>query len=119
MKKLIFLFILLTGKLLAQTPPQQTRPLYTVNGTVQNREGEKIVGYKLKLMIDDDSLLAFTDTAGRFSFENVRSPFFFISYFGQGYESFATHYHNDGKLAQITLAPAILGVLAPVKKVPV
>src|ERR1700679_4041504 len=103
MKKLVIIFFLLTGKLLAQT--QQTQPLLfrTVTGGVKNREGDVVSGCKVKLTIGDDSLLTVADSAGRFNFENVKSAKFFIWINSSGYNTLLFAYYGDAKLKQIIL----------------
>ena len=117
MKKLVIIFVLLAGKLLAQTQPSQPLLFRTVTGIVKNREGDVLSGCKVELKIGDDTLLTITDTAGRFNFENVKSGRFFIKVNSPGYYPLVFSYTGDAKLKQIILEAPRLSPLIPMIKV--
>jgi hypothetical protein len=103
MKKLVIIFVLLTGKLLAQTQPAQPLPFRTVSGTVKNREGDVVSACNVKLTIGDDSLLTVADTAGRFNFENVKNARFSITIISPGYSKRVYFYYGNDRVEHIML----------------
>ena len=103
MKKLLFLLMLVTGRLLAQNAAvakhitTQTSVPHKVSGLVKDTTGTVVPGAVIKLKAGVDSMLVATDLNGAFAFLTVKATNFSLTVTSLGYRVYIKKFNNIGK----------------------
>jgi hypothetical protein len=115
MKKAIILLLcmLTAGRLLAQNPSgvanTATNPIArTVTGIVKDITGATIPGAAVKLQSGKESLAGATNGVGEFTFSNVKSATFVLTFTSIGYQSLVKKFANNNSLKKISLGTIVL-----------
>src|SRR5476651_395819 len=103
MKKLLFLLMLVSGRLLAQNQTvikhaaTQQVVAHKVSGIVKDTTGVVVPGAVLKLKSGVDSMMTATDMNGTFAFSNVKAPNFLLTVTALGYRVYVKKFSNISK----------------------
>jgi len=117
MKKIttLFIFILLTGKLYAQTAPPAVKPTLPpplpfreVSGIVMDSTETPVIGAIVTLTTAKDTLRAATNSRGIFILKNVKKAIFFLSVKGLGYALQVKKYSMNDLSPKLVLDPITL-----------
>ena len=103
-----FIYLLAALFLFAGVAAAQAQSVKTVTGIVKDSTGLTVIGATLKLKAGKDSVLTATDVNGAFTFENVKSATFDITFSSIGFQSLRRHYVTAADAKPVNVGTIVL-----------